>query len=165
MQNDNITFIFIPTLEEEIQKMPDICLCLIIPSLFHDPRSIVYQWKGLDETSMEQLRSWKLAQGKRRYSYFSLGGVLLKRFKIAPQLAYENTSSLISTERSYRGESWRRGYKPNGLVSIKLFGIYWDTATWMGLQYNGMRMEVSDLGFGLWIDFFIRCEDSSCIYN
>src|SRR5260370_21087562 len=37
VKND-ITFIFISTLEEEIRKMPDICLHLITPSLFHTTR-------------------------------------------------------------------------------------------------------------------------------
>jgi len=37
VKND-ITFIFISTLEEEIRKMPDICLHLITPSLFHVTR-------------------------------------------------------------------------------------------------------------------------------
>src|SRR6266478_2591640 len=50
MKND-VTFIFISMLEEEIWKMPDICLHLITPSLFHAARRITYIWKGLDETS------------------------------------------------------------------------------------------------------------------
>src|SRR5260370_17557330 len=37
VKND-ITFIFISTLEEEIRKMPDTCLHLITPSLFHATR-------------------------------------------------------------------------------------------------------------------------------
>src|SRR6266850_799860 len=39
VKND-VTFIFISTLEEEIRKMPDICLHLITPSLFHAARWI-----------------------------------------------------------------------------------------------------------------------------
>ena len=37
VKND-VTFIFISMLEEEIWKMPDICLHLITPSLFHTKR-------------------------------------------------------------------------------------------------------------------------------
>src|SRR5260370_32773234 len=50
VKND-ITFIFISTLEEEIRKMPDICLHLITPSLFHVTRLYIYLLIGLDETS------------------------------------------------------------------------------------------------------------------
>src|SRR5260370_41269057 len=50
VKND-IAFIFISMLEEEIRKMLDICLHLINPSLFHAARWIIYLWKGLDDTS------------------------------------------------------------------------------------------------------------------
>src|SRR5260370_29915597 len=50
VKND-VTFIFILALEEEIRKMPDICLRLITPSLFHVTRWYIYLWKGLDEKS------------------------------------------------------------------------------------------------------------------
>src|SRR5260370_23998647 len=58
VKND-ITFIFISTLEEEIRKMPDICLHLITPSLFHATRRYTCLWKGPDETSTMPLRSQK----------------------------------------------------------------------------------------------------------
>ena len=53
---NGVTFIFILALEEKIQKMPDICLCLITPSLFHITTWYTCLWKGLDKMSMMPLR-------------------------------------------------------------------------------------------------------------
>ncbi len=62
------TFNSVPILEGEIRHLPDLCLHAFSWQPFRAWARTIGRSKGLFETNLTQLTSWKLVRGKRRYS-------------------------------------------------------------------------------------------------
>ncbi len=62
------TFNSVPILEGEIRHLPDLCLHAFSRQPLRARARTIGRSKGLFETNLTQLRSWKLVRGKRRYS-------------------------------------------------------------------------------------------------
>src|SRR5258708_33956667 len=71
--SNNIHFDSIPILEGEIWHLPVICLHIFTWQPLQVWIHIIRRLKGLFEGIPTQLRSWKLVQGKQRYSSHKLG--------------------------------------------------------------------------------------------
>ena len=66
--HDGGTFNSVPILEGEIRHLPDLCLHAFSRQPLRARARTIGRSKGLFETNLTQFRSWKLVQGKRRYS-------------------------------------------------------------------------------------------------
>src|SRR5260370_6235001 len=62
------TFNSVPILEGEIRHLPDLCLHSFSRQPLRARARTIDRSKGLFDTSLTQLRSWKLVWEKRRYS-------------------------------------------------------------------------------------------------